>query len=207
MGPTEIIAAAAIGLGAGFSMIVSIGAQNAFVLRQGIHGVHIGVVVLVCAVSDVVLIAAGVFGVGMLVRTAPTVVEVIRYAGIAFLICYAVLSARRALRPGALSPTSDAPRTSLTATIGTVIALTWLNPQVYLETILLLGTIANSQGPDARLWVGAGAAVASIVWFGSLGYGARLLRPVFARPLSWRILDLGTAVIMVVLAVNMAIAS
>lgn len=199
----NILSAAGLGLGAGLALIIAIGAQNAFVLRQGIRGEHVGLVVLVCTVSDLILIGAGILGIGAVIHALPAVVVVIRLAGAAFLATYGVLAAKRALKPGTLVEGRQQGALSSRAALATVLALTWLNPHVYLDTVLLLGSIANQQG-ELRWWFGAGAALASILWFSALGYGARLLRPVFARPGSWRVLDGLIAVVMLALAVNMA---
>lgn len=202
----SVIAPLLAGLGAGLSLIVAIGAQNAFVLRQGIRREHIFGVVLVCASSDAVLIFAGVAGVGALVSTAPWVLVVARWAGAAFLVAYAGLALRRALRPAALAigETSSASRASV---LGTAVALTWLNPHVYLDTMVLLGTIASAQGEHARWIFGAGAVLGSMIWFPLLGYGARVLARFFARPSSWRALDCLVALIMVVVAAGLLFGS
>ncbi|GAA4045242.1 L-lysine exporter [Arthrobacter methylotrophus] len=201
--------AACLGLGAGLALIVAIGAQNAFVLRQGIRGEHIGPIVAVCAISDAILIAAGVLGTGALLTAAPAAVVGLRYVGAAFLITYGVMAARRILTPKALESadpeSSGSSRSGRAATLATVLALTWLNPHVYLDTVLLLGSLANTQGPGLQWWFGAGAMLGSIAWFSSLGFGARLLRGFFARPASWRILDGGIAVTMVGLGVGLAL--
>ncbi|MEV7395776.1 LysE/ArgO family amino acid transporter [Aeromicrobium sp. NPDC092404] len=190
------------GAGFGLSLIVAIGAQNAFVLRQGLRGEHVLAVVLVCAVSDVVLIALGVAGIGSLLELAPWLVDAMRIGGAAFLLTYAVIAGRRAIRPGAIDPETSGAATPLWPTVTTAVALTWLNPHVYLDTILLLGSIAGTHG-DERWWFGAGAAVGSVVWFSALGFGARLLRPLFSRPASWRILDALIAVVMAAIAASL----
>jgi L-lysine exporter family protein LysE/ArgO len=196
--------AAAAGLGLGLSLIVAIGAQNAFVLRQGLRAEHVAAVVAVCLLSDVALIAAGVGGAGALVTRAPGAVTVVCLAGAVFLLVYGLQAARRALRPAALLPDSTGARAGLAVTVSTALALTWLNPHVYLDTVVLLGSLASTYD-DRRWWFGAGAALGSAVWFLGLGYGARLLRPVFARPSAWRVLDAGIAVVMVALAVSLAV--
>ena len=192
------------GFGFGLSLIVAIGAQNAFVLRQGLRREHVLAVVVVCAVSDAVLILLGIAGAGAVIASAPVVLTVVRYAGAAFLFAYGVFAARRALRPAALTADGPAVRSSLAATLATVLALTWLNPHVYLDTVVLLGSIANTHGDD-RWWFGIGAVLGSIVWFTALGFGARLLQPVFARPAAWRVLDAIIAVVMVALAVSLLV--
>ncbi|WP_349863839.1 LysE/ArgO family amino acid transporter [Leifsonia sp. WHRI 6310E] len=192
------------GLGSGASLIVAIGAQNAFVLRQGLRREHVLPVVAICVLSDALLIAAGVAGIGALVKAAPLALEIVRWVGFAFLLGYAVFAARRALKPSALTAASDvAP--SLLATVGMCLAITWLNPHVYLDTVLLLGSLSADHGDPGRWVFGAGAATASLLWFGVLGFGARFAAPLFARPMSWRILDAGIAVLMVVLAVLLVV--
>ena len=171
-------------------------------LRQGLRGEHVVAVVAVCALSDLVLIAAGVAGTGALLDRVPEAVTLIRWAGAAFLVLYAVHAARRALRPAGALVAEATHRTPLLPTVLTASALTWLNPHVYLDTVVLLGSVAAAQG-DLRWHFGAGAAVGSLRWFTALGAGARLLRPVFARPGAWRVLDAGIALVMVVLAAGL----
>jgi L-lysine exporter family protein LysE/ArgO len=191
------------GFGFGLSLIVAIGAQNAFVLRQGLRGEHVGLVVTTCALSDALLIAAGVAGAGAVLAHAPTLGDAVRAGGAVFLLGYAALAARRALRPGTLTPArSDAGGAGRGATLATTLALTWLNPHVYLDTVVLLGTVAGTHG--GQRWVFAtGAALGSVVWFATLGHGARLLRPLFARPAAWRGLDALVAVVMTAIAVSL----
>ncbi|TAJ48898.1 MAG: amino acid transporter [Herbiconiux sp.] len=265
------------GLGFGLSLIVAIGAQNAFVLRQGLLRRHVFSVVAVCAISDIVLIGLGIAGVGVAFEQVPWLMVVARAGGAAFLLVYAALAARRALRPTALTaddpepdeasdalvsaaqasttaesrpspvttsttpaiarpgvpstpsvtpamPQTPAPADSaqsghppaerasvtplhrssagLLATVLTCVALTWLNPHVYLDTVVLLGSVANTHG-DSRWLFGIGAAIGSIVWFSALGYGARFLRPLFARPAAWRVLDGIIALMMAGIAVSL----
>ncbi|MEV8212481.1 LysE/ArgO family amino acid transporter [Leifsonia sp. NPDC077715] len=192
------------GLGSAASLIIAIGAQNAFVLRQGLRRQHVLPIVIICVLSDALLIAAGVAGIGVIVKHAPLALEIVRWAGFAFLIGYAVFAARRALKPESLS-TSGAVAGSLAAAIGTCLAITWLNPHVYLDTVLLLGSLSASHGDPGRWVFGAGAATASLLWFGMLGFGARFAAPVFAKPVAWRILDGAIAVLMVVLAVLLVV--
>ncbi|MEV0357874.1 LysE/ArgO family amino acid transporter [Nocardia sp. NPDC050697] len=236
------------GFGFGLSLIVAIGAQNAYVLRQGISRAHVGAVVAVCAVSDVLLIAAGVAGFGAVVRSVPEVLVVARWAGAAFLFGYAVSALRRAWSPVALVPAAGpepgvdtaalvhvgaaprgdtSPRTvdggliqgggrpapgrdsmrrsapALGATIATTLALTWLNPHVYLDTVVLFGSFASAHAGADRWYLAAGAMTASVLWFLALGYGARLLGPLFARPGAWRVLDAGIALIMLALGAGL----
>ena len=163
--------AAVAGLLTGLSLIVAIGAQNAFVLRQGLARQYVGPVVAVCALSDAVLIAAGVTGIGAIVEHAEWVLEVVRWLGVAFLVTYAVMSLLRARRPDTLEA-ARAGAPSRRSAVGRALALTYLNPHVYLDTVLLLGSIANQQGGGDRWWFAVGAAVGSVVWFTGLGYGA-----------------------------------
>ncbi|MEJ5943767.1 LysE family transporter [Pseudokineococcus basanitobsidens] len=194
------------GLGLGLSLIVAIGAQNAFVLRQGLRGKHVGAVVALCTASDVVLVAAGVGGVGGLVQQAPWALVAVRVAGAFFLLGYAGHALARALRSAdeALLPSRAPERGTLAGALGTAAALTWLNPHVYLDTVVLLGSLSGTHG-DGRWWFGAGAALASALWFTALGHGARFLRPLFARPGAWRVLDGLIAVVMVVLALSLVV--
>ncbi|GIG28326.1 LysE/ArgO family amino acid transporter [Cellulomonas marina] len=195
--------AALSGLGLGLSLIVAIGSQNAFVLRQGLRREHVGVVVLVCVVSDAVLIAAGVAGAGAAVEAVPGLLTVVRVAGAVFLLAYGVLAARRALRPPAVLEAAGARGpTSVRAAVATTLALTWLNPHVYLDTVVLLGSVAQGHG-GRSWWFAAGAVLGSALWFPLLGFGAALLRPLFASPRAWRVLDGLIAVVMVVLAVSL----
>jgi L-lysine exporter family protein LysE/ArgO len=193
--------AAAAGLGTGLSLIVAIGAQNAFVLRQGLRREHVGPVVAVCAASDAVLISAGVGGLGAVVRAWPRAVTAVAWIGGLFLIGYGLLAARRALRPARLDP-RDGAGPSRGAALLTCLALTWLNPHVYLDTVLLLGSAGNSYGA-ARWSFALGAATASLLWFAGLGYGAGRLARLFARPRAWTVLDGVIAVTMTLLGAAM----
>lgn len=202
--PISLLAALA-GLGLGLSLIIAIGAQNAYVLRQGLRREHVIAVIAICALSDLVLIGLGVGGAGIVFDAVPWLVPTVRFAGAAFLLVYAVLAARRAIWPKATLTASETPApTRLAVVVTTALALTWLNPHVYLDTVVLLGSIASTHGEN-RWWFGAGAGVASIAWFTALGLGARLLAPVFARPIAWRILDGLIAVVMFVIAVTLVV--
>jgi len=205
MTPATTLLPALLGLVTGLSLIIAIGAQNAFVLRLGIEGRTrvILPVVLICALSDAVLILAGVLGMGALVTAAPVAMLVVRLVGAAFLIGYGLWAARRAIRPGALLVTGTPAATGLGVAVGTALALTWLNPHVYLDTVLLLGSVASQQDAAERWWWVGGAMAGSLLWFAGLGFGARLLRPVFARPGAWRILDGIIAVVMLALGVRL----
>ena len=188
------------GLLTGLALIVAIGAQNAFVLRQGIRREHVGVVVLVCLLSDALLILAGTAGIGVIVEKVPVVLEILRWGGAAYLIWFAVQSVRSAFSPTSLTP--EKPR-SKGSVLTTTLALTYLNPHVYLDTVVLLGSLANQQGPDLRWVFAGGAVVGSIVWFSALGYGARALVPVLDRPRAWQIVDLVIAAVMLALVVSL----
>ncbi len=190
------------GVGFGLSLIIAIGAQNAFVLRQGLRREHVFAVVAVCAISDIVLIAVGVGGLGSLIQAAPWLLNAMRIGGSAFLIAYGVLAARRAWRPSAIDADTAGKPTGLRTAITTSMALTWLNPHVYLDTVILLGSVAGTHG-DGRWWFGLGAAAGSIIWFTALGFGARALRPLFARPSAWRVLDALIAVVMFAIAASL----
>lgn len=188
---------------ASFALIAAIGAQNAFVLRQGIRREHVLPVVALCALSDVVLIAAGIAGIGALIQAHPAVVDVAKYGGAAFLLCYGAIAAKRAWRPSTLTPSDAAPARLLDVLV-TCAALTFLNPHVYLDTVVLLGALANEHG-DGRWLFGAGAATASAVWFTGLGLGARRLAHLFTTARTWRVLDGVIAVTMVALGVSLAV--
>jgi L-lysine exporter family protein LysE/ArgO len=222
------------GLGLGFSLIVAIGAQNLFVLRQGIRREHVFAVAAICALSDLALIVVGVSGVGAVLEAVPWLIDVVRWAGAAFLLGYGVLAARRAVRPsgealvageaeaairaagatgadvgwdsdaGAATLVRTATRTTLAAAIGTCLALTWLNPHVYLDTVFLLGSVANTHG-EGRWAFAAGAGAASIIWFFGLAYGSRLLGGVLGSTRAWRILDGVIAAVMIALAVSLVL--
>jgi L-lysine exporter family protein LysE/ArgO len=244
------------GLGLGFSLIVAIGAQNVFVLRQGIRREHVFIVAAICAVSDALLIAAGVGGMGAALQAAPWLVGVARWAGAAFLVGYAFLAARRALRgtesglvvgedgsAGRGAPQArletvtvatsagrgarqsrlgtapdrhdvsrrrfPAPRPAqappaLLPVVLTCFALTWLNPHVYLDTVVLLGSVGATHG-DQRWIFAVGAMIASVAWFFGLAYGARLLGGVLASPRAWRVLDGIIAVVMLAIAVSLVL--
>lgn len=189
------------GFALGLSLILAIGAQNAFVLRQGLRRAHVLPVVLACAVSDALLITAGVAGFGWLVEAAPWIAPVFTFGGAAFLVAYGGISLRSAWRGGQALEAADDGAGGARRAVATCLALTWLNPHVYLDTVVLLGSV-SSQSP----WpfgFGVGAVVASFVFFFSLGYGARLLSPLFARPAAWRWLDVIVGLTMLALAAKL----
>ena len=193
------MAALIAGVLLGGSLIVAIGAQNAFVIRQGISGHHIFWICLFCAASDALLIWSGVFGLGAVVRAIPAFVPVMTYGGAAFLAVYGLMAARRAFSPhGMEGPAADVP--GLSAALAQCAAFTFLNPHVYLDTVILVGSIANARPPGEQIPFAAGASLASLIWFFVIGYGAAALRPVLARPLVWRVIDATIAAVMFVLA-------
>jgi L-lysine exporter family protein LysE/ArgO len=197
-----VLNSAAAGLLTGWSLIVAIGAQNAYVLRQGLALRYVGVVVAICAVSDFVLILAGVAGIGTIVEQAPVAIDVVRWLGVAFLAWYGVASILRARRTQGLEAARSGAG-SLRAAAATAVALTWLNPHVYLDTVLLIGSIANQH--DARWWFGAGAALASLVWFTALGYGARLAHGLLSSARAWQFLDVLIGLTMLAIAASLAL--
>lgn len=203
-----MVAPALAGFLTALSLIVAIGAQNAFVLRQGLRREHVLPVVLVCAGADAVLVALGIAGLGALVTDHPAALAAARYAGAAFLLVLAVAAARRARRPEHLDPSASGPA-GRAAVLTTCLALTFLNPHVYLDTVVLLGSLAHQQDGRgaAGPWVfGLGAAAASAAWFTALGFGAARLGPLFRRPRAWQVLDVLVAVVMVSVAASLLLA-
>lgn len=190
-----MLAAAATGFAAGLSLIVAIGAQNAFVLRQGLMRQHVFWICLICAGSDAILVSVGVAGFGALSEQAPWLEPAMRYGGAAFLLWYGFRSFRAAMRPRAMEG-ADNSAPSLRAAVLTCLALTWLNPHVYLDTVALLGAISSPYHGLDRWGFGIGAVTASFAFFFSLGYGARYLAPLFAAPAAWRVLDVAIGAVM-----------
>lgn len=186
--------AALTGFLTGFSLILAIGAQNAFVLRQGLRRDHIFAVCLTCALSDALLIIGGVAGFGALAEAVPWLETVMRFGGAAFLAVYGALNLRSAWRGGASLMASDDVQSALGPVLLTVLALTWLNPHVYLDTLMLIGSVSAQY--SNRLEFGLGAVAASFTFFFGLGYGARLLAPLFAHPRAWQVLDTGVGLTM-----------
>ena len=195
--------AALAGLLTGLSLIVAIGAQNAYVLRLGLTRAHVGPAVAICAVSDALLIAAGVGGIGAVVTAVPSVLEVLRWLGVVYLVGYAVHSFRRAASRHVLLP-ADADPPSRRGVVAATLAFTWLNPHVYLDTVLLLGSLGNTYGADRWLFA-AGAMAGSMLWFTGLGYSARAAARWMARPVTWRVLDAGIGVVMLTIAATLAV--
>ena len=185
------------------SLFLAIGAQNAFVLRQGLRREHVAAVVAICALSDAVLIGAGVTGFGALSQMAPWIDETMRVLGVAFLLVYGALRVRAALQGGEALLPSEAKMVPLGRVVATCLVLTWANPHVYLDTVLLIGSISAQYAPW-QLAFGAAAALGSLSFFTALGFGARLLAPVFARPAAWVWLEVGVGVTMWTIAVGLA---
>ena len=192
------------GLLIGLSLIIAIGAQNAFVLRQGLAREHVGLVVAICAVSDLVLILAGVAGIGTVVRQAPWAIDVVRWLGVAFLSWYGVSTLLRARRTAGLTAAAPEPMSRRSAAVRAT-ALTWLNPHVYLDTVLLLGSLANTHGHPGRWWFGAGASLGSVLWFSGLGFGARLASPLLSSVRAWQVLDVLIGLTMLGIALKLAL--
>lgn len=197
-----MLQAAVSGFLLGASLIVAIGAQNAFILRQGLVRRHVFILCLICSLADAALISAGVGGLGTLIAQAPEAIAVVTVAGALFLFFYSSVAFRRAVHPETLEAAADRDG-DLKSAIAACLAFTFLNPHVYLDTVLLLGGLsAQFEGP-ARAAYGAGATLASFIWFFALGYGARLVQPVFARPSAWRALDALIGVVMAVLGLSL----
>jgi L-lysine exporter family protein LysE/ArgO len=181
------------------TLIIAIGAQNAFVLRQGLRREHVLAVVAFCALADLLLISAGVAGLAKILGRAPTLTMALTMAGTLFLLWYGLRALRRAWQPRALRAGGGA-RVSFRVAVAQAAAFTFLNPHVYLDTVLLMGSIGARQPADSRLWFVGGAALASGAWFTTLGFGARLLAPLFSRPRAWQVLDVLVGATMLVLA-------
>lgn len=189
------------GMGTGGGLIIAIGAQNAFVLSQGVKKNHIILIPLICAVCDAVLVAIGVAGVGTYIASSQMLSQVAGIGGALFLFCYGIGSFRSAVK-GQQLDTDQKGETSLKAAVLTTLAVTLLNPHVYIDTILLVGSIASQFQNPGHLVFGAGAATASVVWFFGLSLGSRLLAPFFKKQLSWRILDTLVGIIMWAVAIS-----
>ena len=194
--------AAVAGFLLGASLIIAIGAQNAFVLRQGLKREHVFVLCFLCALADAVLIVAGIAGLGALVKQFPLLLKLVTVGGALFLFVYGALAFKRAVSPGVLATGNTGPL-PLKAAIVTVLGFTFLNPHVYLDTVVLLGGLSAQYEGNDRFAYAIGACLASFVWFFSLGYGARVLSPLFARPSSWQALDTIIGVIMWALAARL----
>ncbi|WP_114128828.1 LysE/ArgO family amino acid transporter [Aurantimicrobium sp. MWH-Uga1] len=201
---TPTLAAALAGLGFGLSLIVAIGAQNAYVLRQGLRKEHVFAIVAICALSDALLIAVGVAGLGAIIQQLEWLLLLIELVGGVFLCTYGVMAAKRAWKPEVLNTDTGGKAVSLKVAVGTALALTYLNPHVYLDTVLLLGSVAGTY-EENRWWFAAGAMLGSVLWFSTLGFGARVLDPVFKKPTSWRVLDAIIALVMFALGTSLLV--
>lgn len=190
------------GFSLGLSLIVAIGAQNAFVLRQGLYRQHVFWVCLICALSDALLISLGVFGLSLVIKVIPSIEWVMRYVGCVFLLCYGARSFWYSFKALNALSVEGATQQPLKTVIIICLALTWLNPHVYLDTVLLLGSIAN-QYPGEQEYFALGAISGSFCFFFALGYGARFLRPIFARPIAWKVLDFLIGIVMWLIAIRL----
>jgi L-lysine exporter family protein LysE/ArgO len=197
-------AAAATGAALGLGLIVAIGAQNAFVLRQGLRREHVGAIVAFCALADAALMVAGVAGLAGVLGRNPLLATVLTAGGALFLLVYGVRALQRSRHPAALLAAEGPAAISLQSALAQTAAFTFLNPHVYLDTVLLVGSVGAQYRDGLQWWFAAGAALSSLLWFTSLGYGARLLAPVFARPRAWQWLDAVIGLVMLVLAVLLA---
>lgn len=200
---SSLLPAAVAGFSLGASFIIAIGTQNAYVLKQGLLRRHVLPVVLLCAVADAVLIILGVAGFGRLISTVPVLLKILTYGGVIFLLVYGFLAARRALKGSEILTVDKAKSQALWPVLATTAAFTFLNPHVYLDTVILLGTVSTRYTGDARTAFAIGGITASFVWFFALGFGARILAPLFRRAISWRILDGVIAIIMWTIAAGL----
>lgn len=195
-----MLSAALTGLLTGLSLIIVIGVQNALVLRQGLRREHVGVVVAVCALSDLLLIAAGTGGMGAIAQANPVALKVLSWVGAAYLLWCAYGSFRSAAKPQTMEE-GALPR-SRGSVLTTVLAVTWLNPHVYLDTVVMLGSVAASHG--ALKWAFAcGAGMASVIWFAAIGFGAKALSGPLGRPSVWKAVDIVTGLVMIVVAIGL----
>lgn len=197
-----MVTALALGFISGISLILAIGAQNAFVIRQGLLKQHVLPIVIICATSDALLIFLGTGGLGKLIQSQPALIEVIRWFGVLYLSWFALKSIRSAFQSHSLDAKGETTQ-SLGKAIAICLGFTFLNPHVYLDTVILLGSIANQFGQDK--WVFAvGAAVASFLWFSTIGFGARAASQFMSKPLFWKILDFAIALVMISIAISLA---
>ena len=199
MAEVGAVSAAFTGATLGLTLIVAIGAQNAFVLRQGLRREHVGAIVAFCALADALLMLAGVAGLAQLLGQRPLLAFWLTVGGASFLLLYGLRALWRAARPGTLHAAQGQASITLVQALAQAAAFTLLNPHVYLDTVLLVGSVGAQMG-QARWWFASGAALSSLLWFSALGYGARWLAPVFARPRAWQVLDGLIGVVMLGLA-------
>jgi len=190
------------GFALGFSLILAIGAQNAFILKQGLRQQHVFILCLICALSDATLIIIGVFGFTLAIDALPSVEYFARYVGVIFLLAYGAKSFYASITRNDFLNESDTPKTTLVTAVLTCLAFTWLNPHVYLDTLFLLGSV-STQYPEEQYQFALGATIASFVFFFSLGYGARLLAPIFDKPNAWRVLEFVIGCIMWFIAISL----
>lgn len=191
------------GLGLGAGLIVAIGSQNAHVLRMGLKRQHVGLTVAVCIVCEVLLVGVGVAGIGTAVERSPVLLALAQWGGALFLVWYGLRAWRAAFSNGALNAAPHAAGLRPQEALATVLAVTLLNPHVYLDTVVLLGAIGGQQGPQGKWWFALGAMSAATAWFILLGFGARLLAPWFARPVAWKVLDGVIGIVMFALAATL----
>lgn len=202
MSNSGLLGAGLSGFLLGASLIIAIGAQNAFILRQGLLRQHVFILCLICALSDALLIAAGVAGLGSLISQSPTLITIVSVLGAAFLFSYAFIAFKRAFHPGVMHAAKQG-ATSLKVAIATCLTLTFLNPHVYLDTVVLVGSLSAQFAGAERVAYGVGACLASFLWFFSLGYGARLLEKIFQKPSAWRVLDFAIGIIMALIGFSL----
>lgn len=186
------------------SLIVAIGAQNSYILRLGLQRNYVGTAVVICAVSDAALILVGTAGIGFITGNAGTALEVFKWLGVTYLIGFGLFSLRRATRPAELLPSSGGALASRKTVIAATLGFTFFNPHVYLDTLVLLGTLANQFG-DQRWVFAIGASLGSVLWFGFLGFGAKRAAKLMSKTITWRVLDVAIAVIMFLIAAKLAL--
>lgn len=191
------------GLLTSLSLIVAIGAQNSYILRLGLQRNYVGTAIVICAISDAALILAGTAGIGLLVENADWALAVFKWLGVAYLVGFGIFSLRNAARPAELLPSAGGKKSTRKTVIAATLGFTFLNPHVYLDTLVLLGSLANQFG-DSRWIYAIGASLGSILWFGFLGLGANKAAPLMSKPITWRILDIGIAAVMFLIAANLA---
>jgi L-lysine exporter family protein LysE/ArgO len=191
------------GLLTGLSLIIAIGAQNAFVIRQGLTKQHVFLVVAICAVSDALAIVLGISGLGAIVQGQPLLLEIIRWLGVAYLTWFGIKSIRSAMKPQSLDATGVQSGTAMKVAL-TVLSVTWLNPHFYLDTVILLGSIGNTFGED-KWWFAAGGVLGSVLWFTSIGYGAKAASRFMSKPIFWKVLDSIIAAVMFSIAILLAL--
>ena len=201
-----MLGAVLAGFALGGGLIIAIGAQNAFVIRQGVLNQYVFLVCLFCSVSDALLIWSGVYGLAAVLALAPQLLALLRYGGAGFLVWYGIKAFGRAFNPEAMAA-SERKTQSLASALTTCAAFTWLNPHVYLDTVVLVGSVANARAVGEQAPFAFGAALASFVWFFSIGYGAKALRGPLSQPKVWQVIDLAIAAIMFWIAIKLLLGS